>query len=233
MTGTKKRGRSLAGVTAGGIASFSADLVSAVAFSISVIVPFMVRLFVAEDSLLVTMGTASMLYLGFMFMSLWRINRNILENITLRIEATERERTVRASEEELRTNAERMRGLYELSPVGIALTDMEGNYVEFNESFRRICGYTEQELKLLDYWSLTPKKYEAAEALQLESLSHTGRYGPYEKEYLRKDGSLVPLRLNGMLVTGRDGQKQIWSIVEDISDSKSAAENMRIAATAF
>jgi PAS domain S-box-containing protein len=110
---------------------------------------------------------------------------------------------------------------------------MKGRYVEFNESFQRICGYTKEELNALDYWTLTPKKYEAEEARQLDSLSRTGRYGTYEKEYVRKDGSLVPLSLNGVLVTGRDGEKYIWSIVEDISASKQAEEELRIAAIAF
>jgi PAS domain S-box-containing protein len=137
------------------------------------------------------------------------------------------------AESALRESEEKLRGLYELSPLGIALTDMKGHYVEFNEAFQRICGYTREELNALDYWTLTPKKYEAQEAQQLDSLARTGRYGPYEKEYVRKDGSLIPLNLNGVLVTGRDGEKYIWSIVEDISASKQAEEELRIAAIAF
>lgn len=142
---------------------------------------------------------------------------------------TERKRV----ESALLESEEKLRSLYELSPLGIALTDMKGRYVEFNEAFRRICGYTVKELKALDYWELTPKKYEAEEARQLESLANTGRYGPYEKEYIRKDGSLVPLCLNGVLMTGGDGQKYIWSIVEDITERRQSESDVRIAATAF
>ena len=127
----------------------------------------------------------------------------------------------------LRESEEKLRGLYELSPLGFALTDMNGRYVEFNEAFGHICGYAEEELKALDYWTLTPKKYEADEARQLQSLTRTGRYGPYEKEYVRKDGRFIPLRLNGVLVTGRDGQKYIWSIVEDITESKQAEKALK------
>ncbi len=130
-------------------------------------------------------------------------------------------------EDALRESEAKLRGLYELSPLGIALTDMKGHYVEFNESFRRICGYTDEELKALDYWVLTPKKYEAEEARQLESLARIGHYGPYEKEYVRCDGTLVPLRLNGVLVTNRDGEKYIWSIVEDITEHKQTEEVLR------
>jgi PAS domain S-box-containing protein len=54
----------------------------------------------------------------------------------------------------------------------------------------------------------------------LEMLQTKGYYGPYEKEYVRKDGSRIPLRLNGVLITGPDGDQYIWSIVEDISAAK-------------
>jgi len=120
----------------------------------------------------------------------------------------------------LRTSEEMLRGLYEVSPLGIALTDMQGHYVEFNEAFRNIVGYPAETLKALDYWQLTPEKYRAEEAQQLALLESSGRYGPYEKEYIRQDGSLVPLRLNGMLITRQDGEKYIWSIVEDITDQR-------------
>ena len=56
---------------------------------------------------------------------------------------------------------------------------------------------------------------------QLELAKRTGRFGPYEKEYIRKDGSRVPLRFNGALFTGEDDQNYLWSIVDDITDRRS------------
>jgi len=125
----------------------------------------------------------------------------------------ERERALRESEEKLR-------GLYELSPLGIAMADLEGRFIEFNQAFERICGYSTEELKALDYQAVTPPQYRASDADQAETLMRTGHFGPYEKEYIRKDGSLAPLSLNGILITGSDGQQYIWFIVEDISGRK-------------
>lgn len=120
----------------------------------------------------------------------------------------------------LKATNDKLLGLYELSPLGIALTDMEGNYLEFNDAFKRICGYTKEELKRLDYWKLTPQKYEKEEQEQLLKLEKTGFYGPYEKEYLQKTGKLIPVNLNGMIIMGKDSKKYVWSIVEDISARK-------------
>jgi PAS domain S-box-containing protein len=132
------------------------------------------------------------------------------------VDITER----KTAEEKLRESKAKLRGLFELSPLGISLTDMAGHYIQFNQSFEKITGYSETELLDLDYWMLTPGKYATDEAEQLKSLKSLGHYGPYEKEYRRKDGSLIPIRLNGMLISGRDGQQYIWSIVEDITGLK-------------
>ena len=130
-------------------------------------------------------------------------------------------------DDSLRVHEEKLRHLFELSPLGIVMTDVKGRFLEFNESFQRITGYSPEELKALDHRALTPQKYDAEQAHQLTELMRTGRYGPFEKEYRRKDGSLVPMRLNGALVTAQDGSLYVWSIAEDISSRKKAEEKIR------
>ena len=124
------------------------------------------------------------------------------------------------AEEAQRESEQKFRHLFELSPVGIALNDMDGTFLEANQSLLESIGYTQEEYRSLTYWQLTPEKYYEKEGEQLEKLKASGRYGPYEKEYLHKDGHLVPVLLNGMVVVDRLGQKRIWSIVQDISERK-------------
>ena len=132
------------------------------------------------------------------------------------------------SEKLLKETNEKLSVLYKLSPIGIALTDMQGNYIEFNEAFSSITGYTFDELEHLDYWALTPKKYYDDEQKQLELLNSTGFYGPYEKEYINKNGGVVPINLNGMLITNSDdGKKYIWSLVEDITERKNSQKELQ------
>ena len=135
--------------------------------------------------------------------------------------------SLKQTETAVREKDEKLNGLYELSRLGIAMANMSGRFVEFNAAFCVICGYEAQELKALDYWKLTPEKYAASEAIQLETIRRTGHFGPYEKEYIRKDGSLIPLSLSGVLITGKDDQPYIWCIVEDISERKRAEAEVR------
>jgi len=124
----------------------------------------------------------------------------------------------RLAAEKLLLSEEKLRTMFDMSPLGIAINSMEGVFIEANASFLKIVGYTLEELNRLSYWDLTPASYADQEAQQLESLKTTGRYGPYEKEYINNRNRHVPVRLNGVLITGSDGEKYIWSIVENISE---------------
>jgi len=96
-----------------------------------------------------------------------------------------------------------IRELFDHSPIGLNLCRMDGLWLESNPAFLDIIGYSPAEADGgLTYWQLTPRRYDAEEAEQLERLRTHRRYGPYEKEFIRKDGSLVPVRLNGFLIRG-------------------------------
>ncbi|MCC5897019.1 MAG: PAS domain-containing protein [Phormidium sp. BM_Day4_Bin.17] len=125
-------------------------------------------------------------------------------------------------EQALRENDEKLQSLFDLSPLGISLNDMQGQFIEANPAITEITGYSLEEIQTLSYWDLTPAQYADDETRQLELLNSIGRYGPYEKEYIHKQGYRVPIELNGMLITGRDGQHYIWSMIADISDRKQA-----------
>lgn len=118
------------------------------------------------------------------------------------------------------------RMLFEKSPVGLALCHMNGELVDINLGFAAILGRTVEETKALSYWDITPEKYAQQEQQQLSELEKTGRYGPYEKEYIHKDGYLVPVRLSGQILE-REGTKYIWSSVEDITEHKKADQALR------
>ncbi len=93
----------LVGLTAGAVTSYASDLVSALSFSALVLTPCIIRLMLVGGSVYWAMSLASILYLGFLMMSLRYINRNISENILLRLEATEREVTLKRKAQELST----------------------------------------------------------------------------------------------------------------------------------
>ena len=127
---------------------------------------------------------------------------------------TERKKTAIALQESEQYN----RTLFECSPIGLALTRMDGTLVDVNPAFANILGRTVEETKGLTYWEITPQSYAEKEQDQLRQLSFFGRYGPYEKEYIHKDGHHVAVRLSGLVII-RNSEQYILSSVEDVSVS--------------
>jgi PAS domain S-box-containing protein len=204
----------VAGVSAGAITSLSVDRHAALGFVLPALLPLMARFALEGDPLSVSMGVMVALFLLFVAGSAARVQRHLHDNVELRAETAAKEA--------------RLRGLFELSPVGIALNDMNtGDFVEINDALIAPTGYTREEFLRLSYWDITPRDYEAREAHQLECLEKTGRYGPYEKEYIHKDGSRYPVLLNGMTIRDASGKKMIWSMIEDISKRKENEQALR------
>ena len=131
------------------------------------------------------------------------------------------------AERALRESEEKFKALFEFSPLGMARVTKEGHLLQVNESFSRMIGYTREECTELTYWDITPAKYEEQELLILELVYRDGRFGPFEKEYIHKDGHLVPIVINGMLIKGAKGEDELWGIVEDITPRRQAEQAIR------
>lgn len=129
---------------------------------------------------------------------------------------------LKETEEALRFSEEMFRLMFEESPLGMVLCRLDGTFVEVNPAYLEIIGYGAAEALALNYWDVTPPAYAATEAAQLRAMQETGRYGPYEKEFIHRDGAHIPVLLNGCLVRGADGSQYVWSIVEDIRERRAS-----------
>ncbi len=131
------------------------------------------------------------------------------------IDITER----KIAEEKLIQSEKHSRDLFEQSIIGLALARMDGTLVDVNEAYAKIIGHTIEETKKLTYLEITPEKYLEQENEILKELNNTGKFMNYEKEYIHKNGHLVPVRLSGNIIE-KDGERFIWSSIEDITEKK-------------
>lgn len=127
---------------------------------------------------------------------------------------------MRAALDALRASRQKFHDLFANSEISIFRMDMQGRYLEFNDAFLRMSGYTAGELLTLKYPDLTPAEYTDADAKQNELIVRTGHFGPYEKEYRRKDGTRIPVRLQGSIVEAPHGERYLWTVMEDITESR-------------
>jgi PAS domain S-box-containing protein len=123
----------------------------------------------------------------------------------------------------LEASEDKYRAFFEISPVPIAINRYcDGKFIDGNESLYQMIGYTEEEYRKLSHWDVTPKKYDEDELKHKGSLLNMGRYGPYEKEYIHKDGRSIPVLLNGIKFIGKNGVESVYSVIQDISERKNA-----------
>jgi PAS domain S-box-containing protein len=128
-------------------------------------------------------------------------------------------------EQALRESEARARRIFHSDIVGVIYWDLEsGQILDANNKFLEMTGYSREDLRRSTlFWnSMTPAEWAVPNAQAVAELNAWGRSKPYEKEYLRKDGSRVPVIVGGALFEG--SQREGVSFVLDISDRKRSEE---------
>ncbi len=132
--------------------------------------------------------------------------------------------------EALRESQRRYREVFEGSRDGFVIVDMNGRITDANSAFCEMLGYALDELRALDsFHTITPERWHEWEDREIwrGSLRRRGHSGVYEKEYIRKDGTIFPIELHAHAVKAADGQlSYVWGIARDITSRTQAAEQL-------
>src|SRR5437868_8775773 len=138
------------------------------------------------------------------------------------IDITERKQ----AEAALRASEERWRAMFETAPVGIVTFDFERRkYLTANESFQRMTGYTEEELRNLTPLELTHEDDRAAMQERIDG----GTVGSLQrKRYRRKDGEVVWADVTSFVIPATDSTPAFrGAVIVDITDRKRAEEALQ------
>ncbi|MEX2238880.1 MAG: GAF domain-containing protein [Dehalococcoidia bacterium] len=132
------------------------------------------------------------------------------------------------SEVQLRESEGRFRHLLEANPVAFMLADREGRILEGNEGLVQLLGYSREELSSgrMSIRDITPPGYEELDRRSWEQLLSLGRREPFEKEYLAKDGSRVPVLVGGAMINDREAA----TYVVDLTQQKLGESRLRFVA---
>ena len=120
-------------------------------------------------------------------------------------------------EETLRESEEKYRALFEATPVGIGIADLEGKILDCNTNMQEMTGFTLEELKSMDI-SVTYVDSDERKTL-LKTLQETGTVHDWEVRLKRKDGTIYNALLNADLLELK-GHKVILTTARDITESK-------------
>ena len=141
----------------------------------------------------------------------------------LRLVGTTQDITDRKQTEELlRQSQTRFMRLAESGIIGILIADVFGNIKEANDTFLKMVGYSREELLSgqLRWAEMTPPEWWQLDELAAEELKTRGSAQPWEKEYIRKDGTRVPILVGVAMLD----EANYISFVLDITERKRLEE---------
>ncbi|MFH1124434.1 MAG: response regulator [Pseudomonadota bacterium] len=146
----------------------------------------------------------------------------------LRAEKESLEEKVLKRTQSLAESESTYRELAERSLDGFVRTTMEGAVLEANKAFEDLVRYSQEELRALTTWDLTPEWWHEKEAELIRRHRAEGHTPQWEKEVRRKDGVMVPVELRSYVTKDGEGRPaSIWAFVRDISERKRAEDKIR------
>ena len=157
----------------------------------------------------------------------------VLAGVALALARLEARRRRKATEENVRLQSDieerdkKIRRLVDSNIIGIIIWEVEGRILEANDEFLRMVGYDREDLAAgrLHRTAMTPPEWRDRDALTVTELRGIGTAQPFEKEYVRKDGSRVPVLIGGAMF--EEGTGQGVGFVLDLTERKRAVEALR------
>ena len=113
-----------------------------------------------------------------------------------------------------------LNSLIESSILGVTNWNLDGRITKANDAFLKMIGYSHEDLLIgkLRWKDLTPPEYAELDQFAIKELKECGRYTAFEKEYICKDGSRIPILLVGAFFS--NSQETGFSYILDLREVK-------------
>ncbi|GAB1539425.1 hypothetical protein NUACC21_20910 [Scytonema sp. NUACC21] len=123
-------------------------------------------------------------------------------------------------EQALRQSESQLRGLFNANLIGIIVSNSQGYILEVNDAWLNILGYTREEVLSGDvnFHEITPPEFRHLDRQAMVEMKQFGCHTPFEKEYIRKDGTRIPV-LIGTAYLGEPDSLEIGFLI-DLTERK-------------
>ncbi|MGB3653106.1 MAG: PAS domain S-box protein, partial [Rivularia sp. (in: cyanobacteria)] len=138
---------------------------------------------------------------------------------------------LKRAETALREREEAFRAIFENAAVGIAQVSPDSSFINVNQQFCQIVGYSKSQLLQLKCREITHSD-SLAEYLDYCHQVANNQIDVFamEKTFIRENGEVICTNLTASVIRETSGEvKYVIGVVEDISDRKYAEKQMRLA----
>lgn len=149
---------------------------------------------------------------------------NVEAMVGITVDITERKN----AELKLKKSEEQFRKTFEFSANGMALIDMKGRYLNVNKAFEEILGYTNEELKNMNFRDLThPDDLLDNDPLIDELIAGKQDYYIMDKRYIHKRGRVVWAHLAASMIRDEIEERSYFiSQITDITREKNVRREL-------
>ncbi|QAZ68111.1 ATP-binding protein [Solidesulfovibrio carbinolicus] len=132
------------------------------------------------------------------------------------------------SEAELLASRTRYKLLLDSMGDGFVVMSSDFRLVESNPAFQEMTGYGPDELTAMTYHDITPEAWHEPEQRLLAEVDAKGSAEVFEKEYRRKDGTILPVAVRPHRHPESPGEdRRYFAVVRDIADVKAIEADLR------
>lgn len=93
--------------------------------------------------------------------------------------------------------------LFDSNMLGVVATDFQDRILTANDAFLNMVGYSREDIKngTLRWSVISPEKYDKVDIEKISELLENKRIVPFEKEYIHKNGTIVPVLVGAEVLT--------------------------------
>ncbi len=129
------------------------------------------------------------------------------------------------AEKSLRESEDRFRSLFEQAPLGYQSLDINGNFIELNESWCKLLGYAKEEVIGRNFSDFLHPDFREVFLENFPKFRSIGYILGIEFEMIKKDGSEIIVSFDGKIGRNNDGSfKQTHCVLSDITNRKLAED---------
>lgn len=131
---------------------------------------------------------------------------------------------LREAQQQLHVAAERFQRMLSSNIIGLVIADFDGSIISGNSYYYNLTGYTEEEFtkKQVTWKGITPPEYLPMDYHAIDQMHQNGSFPPYEKQYIRKDGTRIWVLVTFTSLPGTENQ--CIAFVLDITERKQALD---------